>query len=371
MTRNHILLVDDDKDLCELIAESLGGKFAIQTCHDGQAAKALTEELKPSIIILDINLPDESGVALCKSLHSKFGYSPLILLISGDGSLDQRLKAYESGSADFLAKPFSVQELLAKVDVLVALHSKNEQLEAKNSIATKTAMNAMVEASQYGEVLRFYNGMYRADSVEAVKSCFFTLMASFQLTCSVQFRVETTYTFDFDGGDCSPIESQIFESLCESDRLISFGSRMMVNGRFCSFIVKNMPIEDEVTNGRLRDILATLIEGLDAKLLDLQRLNLLRQTSRELAQSSQRLTQVMLKHENYFTNALNTVISEINASFHKLEMTEAQETFFTGLTENILHSMEESFIEVGNETDVLDCIRLSLSAVLNDRKPQG
>lgn len=362
----QVLVIDDDPDLCELIQDSLFESYTITLCNNANTeAVDLVQELQPAVIVLDINLPNGNGLDLCKTISLETKSPPLILLISGDNSLEVRLDAYNSGGADFLAKPFRLQELRAKVDTLNKLHQRQRQLTQSSDYATKTAMNAMAEASQYGEVLRFYNAMYKTNSVKTVASNFFRLMENFGLQSSIQFRTRSTESYDHLNQECSPIELQIYESLAESDRLISFSNRLMVNGTYASFIIKNMPT-DEVSHGRLRDILATLIEGVDGKLVELQRLDLLRQTSAELAASTQRLSKVINAHEGFITDAMNHVISEISGSFNTLEMTEAQEVFFTKLSEKLINSMEESFIHVGNETDVLDCLRLSLSVMLSN-----
>lgn len=367
MSNVRLLIVDDDPDMRELMSDALSESFEIKSTGEAGQAKVLSEEFRPAIVLLDVNLEEGNGLDLCSEL-SQNSSGPFILLISGDHSLELRLEAYSKGGSDFLPKPFRIQELRAKVDALSTFYHKQQQLQQSSEFATKTAMSAMAEASQYGAVLRFFNDMYKADCVEQIKNGFFELMSHFALHSSIQFRTEETHSFDGVSQQCSPIELQIYDQLAQGDRLISFSTRLMVNGRFCSFIVKNMPVDDEVSDGRFRDILATLIEGLDAKVLELQRLGLLRQTSRELALSTERLQVVMKEHENFMTGAMNHVISEIHGSFHELDLTEDQETFFRSLAENMLNNMEKSFVHIGDERDVLDCLRLSLSTVLNDQQ---
>ncbi len=365
MSKIRILVVDDDPDLCELITEALTDEYLIEGCNSITEAENLIRHWKPAIAVLDINLPSGSGLDLCKNLSSGTNNLPLVLLISGDSSLELQLEAYNHGGSDFLAKPFKIRELRAKIDRLSEFYNRQSQLKRSENVATKAAMNAMVEASHYGEVLRFYNAMYKANSVSMIKDSFFSLMATFGLQSSLQIRTEQTYSFDALEQECSPIELQIYQQLATGDRLIAFSNRLMVNGAYASIIVKNMPVDDELRNGRLRDILATLIEGLDAKLLDLQRLNLLRQTSRELAMSSERMAKITKDHETHFTEAMNHAISEIHCSFDILELNEKQEEFFTALAERILLSVEDSFVQIGKETYVLECLRMSLSAVLH------
>ncbi|MFL0811162.1 MAG: response regulator [Agarilytica sp.] len=365
MANTPILIIDDDPDLCELLEDALADAYDICITNTPDNVLELLNSHKPVVVILDVNLPKGNGLQLCEEISGN--YEPMVLLISGDTTLELQLEAYNHGCADFMTKPFHIKELHAKVDTLHKLYTHQQQLKQTSEYATKTAMSAMAEASQYGEVLRFFNDMYKAVELEAIRDSFFALMQTFGLQSSIQFRAAHTVTYDFVAEDCSPIELQIYDKLAQSDRLISFSSRIMVNGTYASFIIKNMPVDDDVSSGRLRDILATVIEGLDAKLLDLQRLSLLKQTSGELASSSARLAAVMKEHEGFITSAMNHVISSINSSFHVLEMTEEQEQFFTKLTEDVLSSMEESFVKIGNETDVLDCLRLSLAVVLQEK----
>ncbi|WP_086934217.1 response regulator [Agarilytica rhodophyticola] len=365
MAKTQILLIDEDTALCAQIQKSLSDTYDIHIRSTAAEALATQEEKNSPIILLDTNLSQCDGLELCKQLSKIGDPAPFILTMSQNDSLEQKLESYKYGCKDFLPKPFKLPELRVKVEALEQFYKRSIELAETSEFASKTAMHAMAEASQYGEVLRFYNSMYQADDIDKIKTAFFGLMGNFGLRCAIQFRTVDIYTFNHDDDECSPIEAQIFENFSKGDRLISFSNRMMVNGGFASIIVKNMPIDNETENGRLRDILATLIDGIDAKLLDLQRLSLLRQTSSELALSSQRLTKVMKDHEKYISSAMNHVISEINSSFHVLELTEKQEDFFTELTEQVLRSMEESFVHVGSECDIIECIRLSLGVVLN------
>lgn len=363
-TKTSILVIDDDPDLCELVSDALSDHYSISICNNGEAALDFCSSIRPAIVVLDIHFRNANGFNICSAIHENISPAPMVLFISGENTVEQRLEAYNYGGDDFLAKPFQISELRAKIDSLKVFHDRQTELKNTSDYAAKTAMHAMTEASQYGGVLRFYNDMYRASSVEKIVELFFKLMGEFELKSSIQIRIDETCTLDFGGDECSPIEMQIYENLCDNGRLIAFSNRLMVNGMFVSFIVKNMPINNEVSNGRLKDILATLIEGLDSKIMDLQRLTLLRQTAREVASSSQRLSKVMKDHEGFIVGAMNHVISEINGSFDILNLNEEQEQFFTKLAETIINSVEDSFTSIGKEQDVLNCLWLSLSNVL-------
>ncbi|MFT5083502.1 MAG: CheY-like chemotaxis protein [Lentisphaeria bacterium] len=359
-----VLVIDDDEDLCKLIDDALSDTFELTLCTNSDDALTTCENIHPAIVLLDLNLKPKSGLEICKDIQEKIPNPPMVLFISGENTPEQRLATYECGGDDFLPKPFQLGELGAKVSALAATYNQRAQLKRTNEYATKTAMRAMVEASQYGGVLRFFNDMYKADNPQKIKDSFFQLMKDFELKASIQFRLDKDYTYNFDGQNCSPIEMQIYDSMSKNGRIIPFSNRVMVNGDFVSFIIKNMPVDDELTCGRLKDILATLIQGLSSKVIDLQRLTLLKQTAREVAASSQRLSDIMTSHEGFVVGAMTHLISEIKGSFDILEMNEEQETFFTGLTETIISSVEDSFVNISNEQDVLNCLWRALTLAL-------
>jgi len=365
MTKPQLLVVDDDPDLCELIEDVLSENYMVHICNDAGDLDSVYSKANPTIALLDINLPNGNGLHLCRSMCQSEGQSPIVLLISGDSSMELKLDAYINGGSDFLAKPFKIRELQAKVDKLHELHETQKQLFQSKKFATKAAT---IDASQYAELLRFYNAMYTADSCEVIRDKLFELMQSFCLEVSIQFRMETTQSYDHAHKVCSPIELQIYELLSTGERIIAFSNQLMVNGTHASMIIKNMPIEDETNNDRLRDILDTMIDGLDAKLLNLQRLNLLRQTSRELAQSNARLTKATKDHQAHTNNAMNHAISEIHSNVDALELNEGLEKFFAELAKNIILSTEESFAQILSETEIIDCLNISLAASLHRSK---
>ena len=360
-----ILIVDQNKSTSEqfsnILAQYQHYEIEISTSIDSTIAMCSTYE--PIIVMININAFLDDSKNLIDAIKSSLPLHPSILCLSEKLAEEDRLAAYRYGGDDILQIPVTADELILKLDRLQAFHKQQRSLEADTENATRTAMNAMVEASQYGGVLRFFNDMYLSKSEEDIKDYFFSLMGELGLKTSIQLRATNTKTFDSTEKDVRPIELQVYENMYDKDRLIRFSSRLMVNGTYVSFIVKNMPT-DELIAGRFQDILTVVVEGLDSKLTDLQRLTLLHQTTEEVAASSERLNKVMQQNEKFIVNAMTHVISEINASFDILDLTEEQEAFFMNIIESVLKSVEENFVHIANEQDVLKCLWLTLKNVL-------
>ena len=110
----HILIVDDDDRIRELVKEYLvENNFLVTTAKDSFDAKKKLEILKFDILILDIMMPGESGLSLTKQVK-KHNPTPIILL-TAKGEVENRIEGLELGADDYLGKPFEPKELLLRI----------------------------------------------------------------------------------------------------------------------------------------------------------------------------------------------------------------------------------------------------------------
>ncbi len=110
----HILVVDDDDRIRELVAKYLEGKgFLVTAARDAKDAKKIMEIIKFDILILDIMMPGESGLSLTKEVK-KNNPTPIILLTAKREAND-RIEGLEIGADDYLGKPFEPKELLLRI----------------------------------------------------------------------------------------------------------------------------------------------------------------------------------------------------------------------------------------------------------------
>ena len=132
----HILVVDDDDRIRELVKEYLEeNHFLVTTAKDALDAKKKIEMVKFDILILDIMLPGESGLSLTKEIK-KNNTTPIILL-TAKGEVRDRIEGLELGADDYLGKPFEPKELLLRI----------------KNILSKTQIPALPEEIYIGNVL--------------------------------------------------------------------------------------------------------------------------------------------------------------------------------------------------------------------------
>ena len=110
----HILVVDDDKELRGLLSRFLAGNgFRASVAQDAAAMTHTLSTARIDLIVLDIMLPGEDGLSICRRLRAS-GPIPIIMLTAAGGEID-RVVGLEIGADDYLPKPFSTRELLARI----------------------------------------------------------------------------------------------------------------------------------------------------------------------------------------------------------------------------------------------------------------
>lgn len=113
-TPDHILVVDDDREIRSLLTEYLQQQgYRVSAAADGKGLRAAMAQAHPDLVILDLMLPGEDGLTLCRELRAR-SEVPVIML-TARGEETDRIVGLELGADDYIAKPFSPRELLARI----------------------------------------------------------------------------------------------------------------------------------------------------------------------------------------------------------------------------------------------------------------
>ena len=126
-TVKKILMVDDDPDLREALADQLvaTGEFDVFEAGDGQAGLARARDEHYDLVILDVGLPDMDGRELCR-LMRKQGIKCPILMLTGHASDGDQIHGLDAGANDYVAKPFKLPVLLARIRAQLRQHEQSE-----------------------------------------------------------------------------------------------------------------------------------------------------------------------------------------------------------------------------------------------------
>ena len=118
-TSASILVVEDHKEIADLVRLHLyDAGYQASTVGDGRTALASIRSSRCDLVILDLMLPDMDGLELCQQLRAHADYTPILMLTSKSSEAD-RILGLELGADDYLTKPFSILELLARVKAIL------------------------------------------------------------------------------------------------------------------------------------------------------------------------------------------------------------------------------------------------------------
>ena len=149
--KKRILIVDDDPINVDVLLEILEGENELAVAESGEEALKTIPRFKPDLILLDIMMPGIDGYEVCRRIRSDEKYKTTkIILVSGKSMIEERLQGYEVGADDYITKPFSDDELKAKVQVFLRLKTSEEIDQVKKELLmlfsheTRTPLNGIL-----------------------------------------------------------------------------------------------------------------------------------------------------------------------------------------------------------------------------------
>jgi len=127
-----ILVVEDESTLNKNISEALSAEnFMVESAFDGYLAERFLKKDDFDCVIMDINLPQKNGYDLCREFREYNTHTPVLMLTAFD-ELDDKIKGFDSGADDYLAKPFYMKELIMRINSLI----KRSQNQKHNKVQT-------------------------------------------------------------------------------------------------------------------------------------------------------------------------------------------------------------------------------------------
>lgn len=126
-----ILIVDDEKPIADILQFNLKKDgYEVYCAYDGDEALEIVDEVEPDLVLLDIMLPKKDGMEVCKEIRKKYEM-PIIMLTAKDSEIDKVL-GLELGADDYVTKPFSTRELLARVKANLRRHQNVNTINTEN-----------------------------------------------------------------------------------------------------------------------------------------------------------------------------------------------------------------------------------------------
>ncbi|MFL0797841.1 MAG: response regulator [Cellvibrionaceae bacterium] len=321
-----ILVVDDEPANIELMQSILGSDYKILASTSGEkAVKLVQSQSDIELILLDVMMPGMDGYEVCRAIKKNPDTKAIdIIFVSALDELEEVMTGYEVGGSDYLIKPIKAEELLKKVTLAISNHSHRKSVEKEKKSAMNAAITAISNVGEQGIVLDFFRRSFKVSSIQELAQLIIEATSSFGLENSVQIRNGEDIYYASTEEPMSPLEQELLSRLKDAGRLRERGITCVANYGAITQLVKNMP-ESEEKRGRIRDHLALLLEGAEARL---ESLEMQEELSVAIHSAKDALLSIEKDEKQFKKNAINIVDSmtqEMESALFSYDLTEKQE----------------------------------------------
>lgn len=263
----NILVVDDDPRNHRIMEGILEDNFLVHSVFSGQECLDAINQNTPALILLDIMMPNMDGFEVCEKLKDNPSSANIpVIFVTGKDSLDERIRGFDVGAEDYFVKPFNHDDLLIKIKKTLNSQQQHIELKEQAKQATNMAMQAMKDTSDLGVMLRFFEASFTTKSFDDLAKHLFDTTRSFGWSVSIQIRdVFNTYNIS-DCGFMSPMEESILTQAQNKGRFFDFRHRTIINYDHITLLIKNMPLDDPMRYGTIKDNVCLLLNGAEARI---------------------------------------------------------------------------------------------------------
>lgn len=190
---NKVLIIEDDRDVVELVRHYLEKEsFSLESAEDGVSGIEKALNYKPDLIILDLMLPELDGLEVCKELKSNPKTSSIpIIMLTAKGEESDKVVGLELGADDYLVKPFSPKELIARIKALLRRYKKIPEKEKFYSYGKLTLDSSKYEVHFEGNLIELTLKEF------ALLEC---LLRNKGRVLSRDFLMDEVWGYDYYGG---------------------------------------------------------------------------------------------------------------------------------------------------------------------------
>lgn len=365
--KSRLLIVEDNLIMRETLRRVLERDFEVETVDSGEACLRVLAEREKDLVLLDIVMPGIDGYETCRRLRLNDLHVPVIFVSAMD-SLEERLRAFDSGGNDFILKPFDAQLLMRKVRKVVETQAERSRLAAEKNSLQQMAMGFLQNAGETGVLLNFMREVTHCSEYIDLAERMLQATRDYGLNCHIQIRSGDDVLSRTSSGAATDLEASILDQSAAMGRVFQFSRRLVVNYDKISVLVNDMP-DDADTAGRIRDNVAILAESAEfaAEHIGLRHLAARRAALQHKA-AQQSFCAIENLREMYRLQQLDTrfqlqhLIDAVEKSYVFLGLTESQERSLT----EVVRDGSERVLQLLDKTEAFELEFSNILGALNE-----
>lgn len=254
--RPRVLSVDNNLSNQKLVAMVLAADAEVFTASSGAQALRMLESLRPDLILLDIDMPGMDGFQACRSMRANpdFALTPIVF-VSGLTDRDEQLTAFQSGGDDFIAKPFDVEILRAKVGALIQRYRRQQFI--RNPQTDNTGFDCLRRVNHYLLSILKTNTLYKLNEITLESLAALDIKAALYIHKKPELLASSC-------GSLTDLETQLL-SQTKGAQMQTLGGRFMLGSAQAAWLIQNMPRAGSSEFARLHDALVIKFDGYSQK----------------------------------------------------------------------------------------------------------
>lgn len=259
---------------------------------------------------------DKGRIERLLKMKETFDYP--VIVLGQPSTIQDKLDVLEVGCEDFIEATTAPDEACARITRSIMHKIAAVQLSSRLELANQTAHSALIDNSDLGANIQFLISVHDCDNLDQLGQLFFSTISRYGLNCSLQMRSDHEIKSMEANGMAKDLESQLLYQLRCKDRYIDFGARTIVNYDRVSLLIRNMPQEDPLKYGMIKDNTFALIQGVNARVIALEN-NLRMLDEREtLKKLTSDVRNVMSGIQSSYQKVMRNIANEVDSASEKL-----------------------------------------------------
>lgn len=345
MVADTILIIDDSPLDLDILTGALEDSYRIKSVKSAHEALQVFEQVNPSLVLTDVVMDGFDGYECCAQIKAKRPDIPVIF-VSSNSDTDEVIKGLDAGGFDYLFKPIDVGILYKKVALAIDHQKRLWAIQEQQKLASEVAYTAMNNASDLGAIIEFLRKLAKAQTLESLADSLVAIFNAYSLHTSFLIYRESEPIVGANSEHAPPLDIEILKRAKEiNQRIFERGARLIVTYENVSFLVKNLPSDNEKRIGELRDCLAILAESTHEVYRRITALELVETQRENILNMLAILTHQQQVYKESSVKVLDDIATEVEMIFSTTGLTDQQEqdilNVIRGGIEKGLNQMEQ------------------------------
>jgi DNA-binding response OmpR family regulator len=294
--------------------------FGVIVCDGVESCLNVIEQQQCKLVVIDDHIKSPSPQNIVQAIRDLDEDADMpVVLMGTDDHLNKRIESAEAGFDDYFLVSMSIEALQNRFQRLAFNKVANDQLKSQLQEARGMVFSAMSNTSDLGVNIQFMLDSHHCENLDELGMLLFQTLQHYGVVGSLQMRSQYGLKNMEANGMAKHLESTLLWELKDRGRYVDFGRRSVMNYENVSLLVKNMPKDEPVRYGALKDNLFSLLQGVDARIAAIDNIKSLKLEKQLVCLMTSRIQQLMEGMDESYQSIMKdiaTVVEDMSERIH-------------------------------------------------------